>query len=252
MHQLTVSRATTTFSNIYGITSSTSYSLTITFAQAQTSSQTITIKTSASQASITGTLAAQSTTLTLKIPLVSSNSNTISITNGPSVSSIKITNPTGTFYPSKSFTLAGGATLDTCSTGCTPSGSKIGSISPASSATIQISRSAASTAGLSSTAKYVEIVYTNNDVALDTAWGEGRNGRNVTVAVNGAAPARLEVPLSGRSSELFSAGKGWYDSATLGVLVDGWGSGDGTDRVVIGAVNGVQTWAPDVVGIRVF
>lgn len=75
------------------------------------------------------------------------------------------------------------------------------------------------------------------------------------MAVNGASPVRLEVPLSGRSSELFSPGLGWEDSATLGVLVGGWGTGSGSDVVVIGNNGGgagVTSYAADFVGLRVY
>lgn len=100
----------------------------------------------------------------------------------------------------------------------------------------------------------MEITYINNDVALSTSWTTGRNARNITVAVNGASAVRLEVPLSGRSSELFSPMDGWGDPATLGVLVDGWAAGEGVDRVVVGNVGGdagVQPYAADFVGLRV-
>jgi alpha-galactosidase len=95
--------------------------------------------------------------------------------------------------------------------------------------------------------------YINNDIAFSTSWGLGANSRNITVAVNGGNPVRLEVPLSGRHSELFGPGLGWWDTASLGILIDGWKNGD--NEVVVGNVAGsdtFQTWGADFVGFRVF
>ena len=75
------------------------------------------------------------------------------------------------------------------------------------------------------------------------------------MAVNDNAPVRLEVPLSGRSSELFSPGMGWYDSATLGVLVPGFGTGSGNDTIVVsnvGGEEGAQSYGADFVGMKVY
>lgn len=101
-------------------------------------------------------------------------------------------------------------------------------------------------------AKYLELDYINNDIAFSTSWGLGANSRNITISVNGGTPVRLEVPLSGRHSELFGPGLGWWDTASLGVLVSGWQDGD-NEVVVSNAVSGgFQSWAPDFVGFRVF
>lgn len=66
---------------------------------------------------------------------------------------------------------------------------------------------------------------------------------------------RLEVPLSGKSSKLFSPIRGWGDAATLGVLVDKFGSGEGgEDRVVVsnaGGDDGVQPDGAHFVGLRI-
>lgn len=91
-------------------------------------------------------------------------------------------------------------------------------------------------------------------MSLSTSWGDGRNARNITIAVNGNTPVRLEVPLSGKSSELYSTGLGWYDSAELGVLVPGFGVGSGSDTIVIGNVGGdggVTSYGADFVGLRI-
>ena len=75
----------------------------------------------------------------------------------------------------------------------------------------------------------------------------------MTVSVNDAPPVRIEVPLSGRHSELFGPGLGWWDSASFGVLTGGWK--DGENVVVIGNVGGeegVQPFGADFVGLRFF
>ena len=106
------------------------------------------------------------------------------------------------------------------------------------------------------TSRYIELIYINNDVALETSWTNGTNSRNITVAVNKAAPVRLEVPLSGRSSELFSPMKGWGDPAMLGMLVHGFGTGGREDKTVVSNANGaccgsVQPDGPHFVGLRI-
>ena len=62
--------------------------------------------------------------------------------------------------------------------------------------------------------------------------------------------------MSGRSSELFSEGKGWFDGASLGILVGSWGSGEGSDDVLIvgneGGEAGVVEFGADFVGVRVW
>lgn len=71
--------------------------------------------------------------------------------------------------------------------------------------------------------------------------------------MNDAEPVRLEVPLSGRHSELFGPGLGWWDSARLGVLTEGWEVG--LNEVVLGnegGEGGFTRFAPDVVGITVY
>jgi alpha-galactosidase len=64
---------------------------------------------------------------------------------------------------------------------------------------------------------------------------------------------RIEVPLSGRSGELFSPGKGWEDVGIYNVTLDGWEQGDNT--LVVGnkgGYSGVQSYAADFVGLEVF
>jgi alpha-galactosidase len=85
--------------------------------------------------------------------------------------------------------------------------------------------------------------YTNNDVAISTSWTNGTNTRNLTISVNGHAPTRLELPLAGRSSELFSADKGWDDTGSFGVSLGGW-KDEGNDEIVIGNVGGADGVQP--------
>jgi alpha-galactosidase len=71
--------------------------------------------------------------------------------------------------------------------------------------------------------KYVKIHF-SNDIAFATSFGSGTNTRNLTLSVNGNVQ-RVEVPLSGRSSELFSVGKGWEDGGIFGATLSGWKQG---------------------------
>lgn len=64
---------------------------------------------------------------------------------------------------------------------------------------------------------------------------------------------RIEVPLSGRSSELYSVDHGWQDTGVFGVLVEGWAVGG--NEVVVGNVDGdegVQSYGADLVDIGVW
>ena len=188
--------------------------------------------------------------ITLPVTLVAGNNNTLTVSTTTSISSITITPPAGIFYPNTAFTISGpgNASHITCVPGlCAPLGVKIGDLSPNNSASLIIPAAAS---GIGS--RYVELTYINNDVAISTSWGEGRNTRNITISVNNQT-TRLEVPLSGRSSELYSSMKGWGDSAVLGVLVGGWKEGD--NEVVIGNMGGekgVQSLGADFVALKVF
>jgi alpha-galactosidase len=64
----------------------------------------------------------------------------------------------------------------------------------------------------------------------------------------------VELPLSGRSSELFSPGLGWQDAGVFGVLLDEWNEG-GVNELVLGNANGeegVLSFGTDVVEVEVF
>jgi len=100
--------------------------------------------------------------------------------------------------------------------------------------------------------KYVDVYFCNNDIAFSTSWGMGTNTRNMTLTVN-SVTTRVELPLSGKSSELFSQGKGWQDTGVFGVLLDGWI--DGENKVVVGNAYGDQglvTYGADLVGLGVY
>lgn len=197
-------------------------------------------------------VAAGQSSITLPVSLVAGNNNTLTISTTNSIASITVTPPTGTFYPNTAFAISGSGNAShiTCVPGlCAPLGVKIGDLSPNNSASLTIPASANTT---TSGSRYVELTYINNDVAIATSWEDGRNARNITISVNNQT-TRLEVPLSGRSSELFSSMKGWGDSAVLGVLVHGWKQGD--NEVVVGNVGGetgVQALGADFVGLKVF
>jgi alpha-galactosidase len=75
----------------------------------------------------------------------------------------------------------------------------------------------------------------------------------MTITLNGGDPVRLEVPLTGTHSELFGPGLGWWDSSSLGILVDGWKDGD--NELIIGndvAGEVFQSYGADFVGLRLY
>ncbi|KAL4902715.1 alpha-galactosidase D [Aspergillus multicolor] len=237
----------TTFSDIYAITSSPNHSLNITLSEPATGATNISITTSSSKTPISVSIPAGSLTISAKISLIASSNNTITFHSAPTISSLTLTPPKPTYYTGTSdFSLSAPANTYTCPDGfCLPAGSKIVDLSTSSSASAQINSSSSGT-------KYLEIDYINNEVAFDSAWNWGSNSRNLTISVNGDEPVRLEVPLSGRHSELFGPGLGWWDSGRLGVLTGGWS--EGANEVVLGneVQEGSSDWAPDVVGVAVY
>lgn len=244
-----------TFQNVYALTSSASHNLIITFDLPSATAKTLTIRTSSGTQAVTATLPANALSASLKVILSAGSTNTITIItpiSHASITTITVSAPSGTFYPATSFSSSGVASLTPCYPGmCTPVGSYMGWLSNTGAATLSIPRASSTTA----LARYVEVSYTNNDVALATSWTTGTNSRNITIQVNNGPLVRLDVPLAGRHSELFSFGHGWQDVGTLGVLVPGWGSGAGNDVVVVsnaidGAM-GVQPYGANLVGIRV-
>ncbi|KAF4628248.1 hypothetical protein G7Y89_g9903 [Cudoniella acicularis] len=121
----TVSSSTTTFSKVYAKTTSTNYISIVNFTTSVASSTTVTI------GSKTYQLPANSKSLAVPLFLAAGNNNTITIKSSLPLSTLAITNPPSTFYPSTNFTISGTATRTTCSTNlCLPVGSKIGYLTP--------------------------------------------------------------------------------------------------------------------------
>lgn len=244
---------TTTFESVYANTTSSKYTVTISFSTAPTKATTIELSTSTNKTSQTIKVPASSKTITSTLSLTAGSTNTITIKSATTIDSITINSPTGTYYAGQTdFTLAGSAVIEQCGTsGCAPVGYKIGYISSTGTATATIPATVSSADATE--AKYIEIDYINNDVAFSTSWDWGSNSRNITISVNGGDPVRLEVPLSGHHSELYSPGLGWWDTATLGLLLDGWVDGDNEIVVANAADTDVsETWGADFVGLRFF
>ena len=251
----TVSSNITDLFDIYGFTSSEKYTMTLFLSDPVACETIITVTSSASAQAHTVIAPASATSIKIPIALTAAADNTARISTSPLaiISSATLTAPTGMYYSATSFVLHGNANRTTCPPGtCTPVGSKIGNLSPNGSASIVVrSPNKSAVSG----PKYVSLDYTNNDVAIANSWTNGTNTRNLTIAVNGHAPTRLELPLAGRSSELFSVDKGWDDSGNFGVLVEGFKGESGGDEVVIGNVggeDGVQPMGAEFVGMRVF
>ena len=241
----------TTFENLFANTTSTQYTININLARATTEPGELVITTNGRQSQVIQVSAFESST-TAEIALMAGSDNTVTITSASKIDSISISSPVGTYYPSTDFETSGGASISACDLGfCQPAGSKIGNLSSNGSASISIPANVSTDPTGSS--KYIEIDYINGDIALSTSWTTGTNSRNLTVTVNDAPPVRIEVPLSGRHSELFGPGLGWWDSASFGLLTTGWQNGE--NQVVIGNVggqNGVQSFGADFVGLRFF
>ncbi|KAL4949819.1 alpha-galactosidase D [Aspergillus filifer] len=239
---------TTIFSDIYGITTSPNYNLTIVLNDPTTTARNISIISSSGKTPISISIPSGSSITTARIPLTASSNNTITVQGISSIASIHLSPPKPTYYSGiSSFSLTGSASTFTCpETFCLPAGSKITNLATNGSATALIH---SSTSGQ----KYLEIDYINNDVAFNSAWEWGSNSRNLTIRINDAEPVRLDVPLSGRHSELFGPGLGWWDSGRLGVLTGGWREGE--NEVTLGNEGGegeFTEWAPDFVGVGVF
>lgn len=63
---------------------------------------------------------------------------------------------------------------------------------------------------------------------------------------------RVEVPLSGRRSEIFGVGGGWFDSGVFGVVLPGWKNGTNVVEVGnVGGDGGVVSYGADFVGLEV-
>lgn len=233
------SGTTTTFSHIYGATTSNAYTCIITFPSTSTASRSITVN------GVAHTVAASASSLSVSLSLTASNANTVAIVSSITPSALTITAPSATFYSGASFALVGAATRTTCSTEyCTPVGSKVGYLSTTGSATLSIAAPSTAIAG----SKLATVYFINNDIAISTSWTTGTNTRNMTISVNGVV-TRVEVPLSGKSSELFGT-LGWQDTGVFNVLLPGWTTG--TNAVVVAnTAGGLVSYGADFVGLSV-
>ncbi|THV45485.1 hypothetical protein BGAL_0483g00080 [Botrytis galanthina] len=240
-----VSGSNIKFSKIYAQTSSSNYTATLHFNTTSTSSTTFTV------ASKKYTLPAGSTSLAIgPLSFTASSTNTLSVVSSSTLvpSSLTITTPPATFYSSSSMSISGTATHVTCSTNyCTPSGTKVGYLTPSGSASITVNSPSTSTATAST--KYLSVYFCNNDIAFSTSWTTGTNTRNMTISVNGVV-TRAEFPLSGKSSELFGT-KGWQDTGIFGVLTSGWKAGSNV-LTFSNAAGGLVDYAVDLVGVDVY
>ncbi|KAL4874905.1 hypothetical protein BJY04DRAFT_224599, partial [Aspergillus karnatakaensis] len=242
-----------TFSDVYAVTSSSGFTVNVTLAEPAAAAGNISITTSASTSPVSVSVTAGALSILATVSLTAGSNNTITILHSPAILSIEITPPEPTYFTGTSdFTLTGSATPFTCpETFCLPSGSKLTQLTATNTAQTIITLPSPPLGP-----KYLEIDYINNDVAFDSAWEWGSNSRNLTIRVNDQEPVRLEVPLSGRHSELLGENLGWWDSGRLGVLTGGWRQGENV--VVVG--NEVEddgfgvftTWGPDFVGFALY
>lgn len=189
-----------------------------------------------------------------KLTLSAGEDNKLVIESSNTIESIQIQTPAGVYYPCTAFSTSGSAEIQTCDSGfCKPIGSKLSNINSSNKGFVDIPVTVPAGSKDEAILKYIEIDFTNNDIALSTSWGLGSNSRNLTISVNDKKPVRLEVPLSGKHSELYGPGKGWWDTSTLGLLVGGWKSGENV--VVVGNEAGddaFQSYGADFVGLKVF
>ncbi|KAJ5375945.1 hypothetical protein N7509_012831 [Penicillium cosmopolitanum] len=244
---------TYTFESIYANTSSSNHAIVVQFASA-TKKSSLKITDSLEQITKTVSVPASQKSVSAKLALSAGGDNKLVIESPNTIKSIEIQTPAGKYYPCTEFSISGSAKIETCDSGfCKPTGSKLSYINSSNkgSANVQVTLPASSKN--ETILKYIEVDFTNNDIALSTSWGLGSNSRNITISVNDDKPVRLEVPLSGKHSELFGPGKGWWDTSTLGLLVGGWKSGDNV--VVVGNEAGddsFQSYGADFVGLKVF
>lgn len=139
------------------------------------------------------------------------------------------------YYKATSGTLSGGATISTCNSGtkCAPVGSKVGNLNKSSR--VEIKNVNAGGSGK----KLVGIDFINYEVALDSAWTNGVNIRQMMVSVNGKVKG-FDFPISGGD---------WSETGRLQVELDGFVEGSGN---VVGFTGGNGTpYAPDVVGFAI-
>ncbi|KAH7055546.1 alpha-galactosidase [Macrophomina phaseolina] len=140
---------------------------------------------------------------------------------------------TSTYLPASAAALSGGASLLACASNeCLPVGAKAVNLYPGASITF-------ANVSASSESVLLGIDYINYDVALQSAWSTGTNTRNLTLSVNGGAPKRWALPISGGN---------WYETGRLDVEIGGFVVGD--ENVVKVEAPGPDP-APDLVGLAV-
>lgn len=151
-----------------------------------------------------------------------------------------------TYYAASHGTLANNATLIDCTSACVPyRWNNCTNACAPTKAKVALSVGASITfsnvaAGRKGGKKLVGVDYINYDVALQSAWTNGTNTRNLTLSVNGGTPKRWAFPISGGD---------WYETGRLNVEVDGFKAGSGNTVQV--AAPGIDPGA-DLVGIQVY
>ncbi|KAF2138195.1 glycoside hydrolase family 27 protein [Aplosporella prunicola CBS 121167] len=115
------------------------------------------------------------------------------------------------YYAATSASLTRGARAVSCAPGaCLPAGSKVTDLAPGADVTFE------NVAG----GQQLVLDYVNYDVALESAWTDGTNTRNVTVSVNGGEARRWEVPISGGNWE--EAARMRAGTSSLWAWTRGW------------------------------
>ncbi|CAG8972131.1 hypothetical protein HYALB_00008136 [Hymenoscyphus albidus] len=185
----------------------------------------------------TYTLPAGQTELTIpNFPLQAGNNNIVAVDTRLTITELNVYDSTPMLLGADIFEIDAPGTFTQCLTGlCLPVGSKIGNLSPTVLGTAGIM----SPPGAGPGPKYANVYFTNNDIAFQSAFDLGTNTRNLTINVNGVI-TRIEVPLSGKSSELLTEHKGWQDAGLFPVLLEGFQEG------------GLVQYAADFVGMEVY
>lgn len=251
---LTNSRNTYTFDSIFANTTSSNHTVIIQFTSPTTEKTVIKLGTSLGPDTQTISVPASHKSVSSKLALSAGANNKLHLESSSPIESIQIHSPNGKYYPCTAFSPSGSAELEKCDAGfCMPTGSKLSYLNSSNKASVNVHATIPTSSSNGTALKFIELDFTNNDVAFSTSWGLGANSRNITISVNDGKPVRLEVPLSGKHSELFGPGKGWWDTSTLGLSVTGWKDGD--NIVVVGNEAGddaFQSYGADFVGLRVF
>lgn len=130
---------------------------------------------------------------------------------------------------------SGPAHVTSCSSSqCLPTHNKVSNVIPGASVTLS------NVKAISAGTKLVGVDFINYDVALESAWTDGTNTRNMTISVNGGTPKRWAFPISGGD---------WYDTGRLNIELGGFKAGSGNTIVFAPSGNGN---APDLVGFEVY